>query len=302
MPKTDTIPQVQELNPEGFVYIDLKNDFSFKKVFGSKGNEDLLLLLISSILPDKHIASVELSNQERMGNRHGSRKAVNDIHCTTESGEEFIVEMQLGDQDFFSDRMLFYASFSITDQIRIGDISQTKYRLKPIYVIGITDFIIKEIDSDDNVVHSYALYETNDRSCSFTGSLNFVTVELPKFRKTYDELETDLDKMLYLFQNLPAIRDVPEKIQGQGFDKLFKVCKFASMDKMSQREYLSYLMALRDERARMATATDRGLELGRAEGRAEEKSSIAQAMKANGISAEIIRQCTGLSESEIQAL
>lgn len=283
-------------------------------MFGTKGNEDLLLLLISSILPDKHIASVQLSSQEHMGNRQRSRKSVNDIHCTTRDGQEFIVEMQLGDQDFFGDRMLFYASYSITDQIRIGDTSKDKYRLKPVYVIGITDFIISEIGSDDNVVHSYALLDTENKSCEFTGSLNFVTVELPKFRKSYDELETDLDKLLYLFQNLPSIKAVPEKIQGQSFDKLFKVCKFASMDEMSQREYLSHLMALRDERARMATATDRGLELGRtvgraqgleegrAEGRAEQTLSIARAMKAEGVQLDTIQRCTGLSEAEIQAL
>ena len=322
MNQTETETMIQEFYPEGFVYIDLKNDFSFKKVFGTKGNEDLLLLLISSILPDKHIASVQLSSQEHMGNRQRSRKSVNDIHCTTRDGQEFIVEMQLGDQDFFGDRMLFYASYSITDQIRIGDTSKDKYRLKPVYVIGITDFIISEIGSDDNVVHSYALLDTENKSCEFTGSLNFVTVELPKFRKSYDELETDLDKLLYLFQNLPSIKAVPEKIQGQSFDKLFKVCKFASMDEMSQREYLSHLMALRDERARMATATDRGLELGRtvgraqgleegraqgleegrAEGRAEQTLSIARAMKAEGVQLDTIQRCTGLSEAEIQAL
>ena len=104
------------------------------------------------------------------------------------------------------------------------------------------------------------------------------------------------------------------KISGQSFDKLFKVCKFASMDEMIQREYLSHLMALRDERARMATATDRGIAQGLAEGREqgraegmeqgrEEKALfIAKALKAEGVPTETIKRCTGLSEAEIQAL
>lgn len=57
-------------------------------------------------------------------------------------------------------------------------------------------------------------------------------------------------------------------------------------------------MAPRDERARMATATDRGI----AQGREQEALSIAKALKAKDISADIIMQCTGLSEAEIQAL
>jgi len=266
MPQNDIEEQIREYCPEGFVYIDLKNDFSFKKVFGSTGNEDLLLLLINCLLPEKHIASVTLSNQERIGHRRDSRKSVNDIHCITDSGQEFIVEMQLGDQDYFNDRMMFYASFSITDQIKIGDISLDKYKLTPIYVIGITDFIINEIKADANVLHTFSIVDTNDRNCLFSGNLNFVTVELPKFRKTYEELENDQDKMLYLFQHLSTMKEIPEKFRGQTFAKLFKVCMFASMDKMSQREYLSYLMAMRDERARMATAIDRGLAMGRTKG------------------------------------
>lgn len=65
-------------------------------------------------------------------------------------------------------------------------------------------------------------------------------------------------------------------------------------------------MALRDERARMATATDRGiaqgLAEGRAEGRTEEKKAIARALKADNVPMDTIRRYTGLSEAEIQAL
>lgn len=65
-------------------------------------------------------------------------------------------------------------------------------------------------------------------------------------------------------------------------------------------------MALRDERARMATATDRGiaqgLAEGREEGRVEKALFIAKALKAEGVPTETIKRCTGLSEAEIQAL
>ena len=47
----------------GIKFIDLKIDFAFKFVFGTHGKEDLLLMLLDSILPDKHIVSVSLGPQ-----------------------------------------------------------------------------------------------------------------------------------------------------------------------------------------------------------------------------------------------
>ena len=45
-----------------------------------------------------------------------------------------------------------------------------------------------------------------------------------------------------------------------------------------------------------------GREKGLAEGRAEEKYSTARKMKAAGISADLIYQCTGLTVEEIEKL
>ena len=45
----------------GIKYIDLRYDFAFKTIFGTPGNEDLLLMLINAILPEKNIKSVILT-------------------------------------------------------------------------------------------------------------------------------------------------------------------------------------------------------------------------------------------------
>ena len=49
----------------GIKYIDLRYDFAFKTIFGTPGNEDLLLMLINAILPEKNIKSVELGPHEQ---------------------------------------------------------------------------------------------------------------------------------------------------------------------------------------------------------------------------------------------
>ena len=89
----------------GIKFIDLKIDYSFKRVFGTEGNEDLLLMLINSILPEKNICSVRLGSQERTGDNSMQHKAIFDIYCTTSDGESLIIEMQYRSRDDMADRM-----------------------------------------------------------------------------------------------------------------------------------------------------------------------------------------------------
>ena len=79
----------------GIKYIDLKFDFAFKTVFGTPGNEDLLKMLINSILPEKHVQSVELGPQEQQGDSYESKRIIYDIRCQTEYGP-INIEMQFG--------------------------------------------------------------------------------------------------------------------------------------------------------------------------------------------------------------
>lgn len=71
-------------------------------------------------------------------------------------------------------------------------------------------------------------------------------------------------------------------------------------------EYEDSLKTYRDLKNSLDTAEEKGvvkgIEIGRAEGRAEEKIAIAQKMKANGMSTAIILEMTGLSVEDIEEL
>jgi predicted transposase/invertase (TIGR01784 family) len=57
-----------------------------------------------------------------------------------------------------------------------------------------------------------------------------------------------------------------------------------------------------DERNILATAEEKGLEKGMQQGKQEGILQIARNMKAMGVSIDIIKQCTNLTEEEIQNL
>ena len=291
-------------NTQLITFIDLRLDYAFKLVFGTPGNEDLLLKLINAILPEKHFTSVTLSTNEHVGLRHDSRKAVFDIFATTSDGSDMTIEMQWLGQGDFNQRMIFYSSFPIQNHVKrgTGDGENVKlyYSFPHVYVIGITDFILRGVPENPDVINVYSI--RNEKYLDFTLSdkVTYVTVELPKLQKTLEELESPADFLLYAIRNIGQMREMPKQFEGQGLDKLFELCRFARMTEDQQRQYLAEFMAELDEGSRLATAIDEGRTEGRAEGRAEgltegraegasaERQRIAEILRNSGVSEEII--------------
>ena len=82
-------------------------------------------------------------------------------------------------------------------------------------------------------------------------------------------------------------------------EKMFQLSNFASMDEMSQREYLARYMWEVDQRSQLRTARNEGLAEGRAEGRTEGLFETARMMLSDGVALSTIQKYTGLSQDEI---
>ena len=302
---------------QGIVFIDLRLDYAFHLVFGTPGNEDLLLRLINAILPHRNITSVELSTQEHVGLRPDSRKAVFDVFCTTSDGSHLTIEMQFGEQKDFNERMLFYSTFPVQNDIRkgrFGEYGYMSYSFQPVCVIGITDFILKGVPENKDMINYYSVRNDKAPERLFSENVSFVTVELPKLGKGLSELRSDGDFIFYAIRNIHSWKEIPEEFAGHGLEKLFELCSFAKMSKQHQMEYLAEFMARLDEQSRLRTAwengeekgIEKGIERGKAEGKAEgkeeERLANARKFKALGVAEEIICQATGLSAEEVAAL
>ncbi|MBZ0244287.1 MAG: Rpn family recombination-promoting nuclease/putative transposase, partial [Bacteroidales bacterium] len=96
-------------------YINPFTDYGFKRLFGEEPNKDLLLDFLNELLKDQEGEIKELSYlpNEKLPISFGDRRAIFDIYCTNEKGEQFIVEMQKAEQKFFKDRTIFYSTFPI---------------------------------------------------------------------------------------------------------------------------------------------------------------------------------------------
>ncbi|HHM21154.1 MAG TPA: Rpn family recombination-promoting nuclease/putative transposase [Bacteroidetes bacterium] len=286
-------------------YINPLTDFGFKKLFGTEPNKILLIDFLNQILPAKHqIKDLTYSDKEQLGNSELDRKAIFDLHCTSASGEKFIVELQKAKQNFFKDRSIYYASFPIQEQAQKGE---WDYRLEPVYTVGILDFIFDDHREEEQLLHYVQL---KNQDCEvFYDKLTFIYIELPKFKKTEEELETHFDKWLYVFRHLSRLQDRPAALQERIFAKLFEAAEIAKFSPVEREAYEDSLKYYRDLKNVVDTAWEEGREEGREEERKiqeekrrAEKIKIARQLKENNVPVEVISQSTGLSAEEIEKL
>ena len=283
-------------------YVNPYTDFGFKKLFGTEMNKELLISFVNSLLCGREkIKNLSYLNTEHLGTGEADRRAVFDVYCETEKGEKVLVEMQRGEQQFFKDRSLYYATFPIREQGKRGE---WDYRLKAVYVIGILNFVMDDRSSED-YHHEVQLMDKQTKEV-FYDKLTFIYLEMPKFNKREDELVGMFEKWLFVLRNLSRLMERPVTLQDRVFKRLFEAAEIA---KFSQTEYEAYedsLKAYRDWQNTIATAEYKGMERGRAEGLAEGEKrktlEIARQMKSRGIPADVVAQCTGLDVEDIGRL
>ena len=192
-------------------YINPYTDFGFKKLFGTEMNKDLLVSFINSLLHGREqIKELTYLNTEHLGTGESDRRAVFDVYCENEYGEKFLVEMQRGEQQFFKDRSLYYATFPIREQARRGD---WDYELQRVYVIGILNFSF-DGTRPDKYSHEVQLSDTSTGEV-FYDKLTFIYLEMPKFNKPADELDGMFEKWLFVLKNLSRLLDRPAALQDR---------------------------------------------------------------------------------------
>ncbi|MDR3267018.1 MAG: Rpn family recombination-promoting nuclease/putative transposase [Tannerella sp.] len=245
-------------------YINPHTDFGFKKLFGTESNIDVLKELLPVLLrKDVNIKSLQYLNPEQLGRSASDRNAVYDIYCKTDGGEKFIVEMQRSYQEFFKDRSVYYSTFPIQEQAKKG--AEWDFELNGVYTVGILNFEFKDDCGGIRqfpYMHHVQLSDTETGKVFFD-KLTYVYLELPKFTKTEDELETLLDKWMIVFKNLASLDERPKALQERVFERLFRIAEIEQLSKAeriayheSQKHYWDYMNTIRSAEKKVALEKD----------------------------------------------
>lgn len=272
-------------------YINPYTDFGFKKLFGTEMNKDLLISFLNALLQneEKEIEDLQYLNGENLGDGYGDRGSIFDVYCKTKDGGRFIVEMQKAEQSYFKDRSVYYATTPIRQQAPKG---KWDYHLEDVYTVGILNFEFPDGEYPaDSFRHEIKLKDVEDNHV-FYDKLTFVYLEMPKFNKGEDELETMFDKWMFVLRNLSRLLDRPKALQDRVFKKLFEQAEIMQYSEAERWQYEASLKNYWDYNNTLETREAKGV--------AKEKIAIAQRMKADGLPVEMIAKYTQLSIEEIE--
>ncbi|MDR0725179.1 MAG: Rpn family recombination-promoting nuclease/putative transposase [Prevotellaceae bacterium] len=301
--------------PTPQIFMNIKTDYGFKTVFG---NKVLLIAFVNAllILPEP-IEDVEYLPLEQLGHSEKTRKAIYDVYVKTTNGQHFIIEMQIVEQSYFIDRMLFYASHSTISQAPKGKITITdaqgktvkkkwNYKIDGVYMITILDFVMFKEDIAKDIIIEYVEMVRRIAKLVFTEKYQSVIIELPKFTKTLEELSDNVIEIwLYSIIHMEEMTSCPEVAAKDAVLKeLYETARLNKLTKEDMETYRKSVLEYDDVRSAMDCAEERGrvegrIE-GRVEGRIEERNKFVNYLYNHKImSLKQIAEFTGLTEKEV---
>jgi predicted transposase/invertase (TIGR01784 family) len=267
-------------------FVDITNDIAFRKIFGNESKKKSLISFLNAVinLPEnERIIDVEITNPYQLGRLSGGKSTIVDVKAKDKKGNIFIVEMQVAELDFFNKRILYYTSQSYVSQIDKG----VEYnKLKPVYFIGILEF---EIGTNQNYFTKHKVLDVETKE-QVIQDVEFNFIELPKFNKTIDQLETNIDQWTYFIKNAENLTVIPDNVKDEGLQEAYKEADRQNWTKQELEDYERASIKERDEQGRIDFAEKK------------RALTIAKSLKQNGVSVEIIIKSTGLSLSEIEKL
>jgi predicted transposase/invertase (TIGR01784 family) len=283
-------------------FINPKTDFAFKKIFGSKQSKDILIGFLNAILYQEKpvILDLEIINPYQAPRIKGIKDSYLDVKATITGNKTVIIEMQVLNVLGFEKRVLYNAAKAFSIQLRVGE---DYTLLNPVIALTITDF--EMFEGSSKVISRYRLKEKEDLT-DYSDDIELVFVELPKFNKQLDDLETLSDKWLYFLKAANTLTSVPPTMEEvPEINHAFQVAReskltIKELDLLEKREMFIHdsknaiLKAQRDAEAK-------GLEKGREEGAKEKALSIARSLL-GVLDIQTISQTTGLSVAEVEQL
>ena len=276
--------------------LSLTSDFVFRTLFTRSTNS--LINLINTVLDfkgERKIKALTLQPPELPKDYLKEKSAVLDIKAQSHSGEILNIEMQSIQQSFYRDRALYYWAKLYGGQLVQG---QQYTKLQNTYSISFLNFNLSFAPFEFPEYKScFLILEKDHPHIQLTEKFQMMFFELPKFEKTLEKVDDNLELWLYIIKNTssideeemriiidrnPAMQETLGEIKQLSIDP--EVLSIEEMRRKSRMDYESTI----------AEAKTEGMEKG--------MEKVAKAMLIEGEPVSKIAKWTGLSEEEINKL
>jgi predicted transposase/invertase (TIGR01784 family) len=271
-------------------FADIKNDIAFRKIFGNAVKTEILTSFLNAVLKlegNKKIVSVTILNPYQVPIVLGAKSTILDLKAVDAQGNEYIVEMQLTDKIGFAKRVVYYSAKSYSAQLSVGE---DYYALKPTIFIGILNF---EFLETTNYLSRHLILDAETYEHKLK-DLDFNFIELPKFNKTEQELDTLIDKWVYFIKNAETLTVMPANADDLGLQSAYTEADKHTWTKADLDAYEYARMRETDDKAEKMLVEQKAKQ--------EEKFEIAIKLIKRNLTNEEIAEDTGLTIEQIEAL
>jgi len=271
------------------------NDFVFKLLFGDNRHKSILVALLKSFvdLPDEEFEIIFLDTYLKPEHEE-DKMGILDIKVLTKTGKIIDIEIQINPLLYIGERLSFYKSKLITEQIGKGEHYD---KIQRVICVCITDHIIHK---DDNRYLNYFCFCNPETGLRFKGIPEEIyTLELPKLPPNSDGSKLwDWLKFLRAKQKgeFDMIATVNPEVR-EAVDILYEI----SADEKVRAEYNARQKAWMDRQSQF----DGYYKKGRAEEHAENHAKLVSSARnalAKGISPDVVQEITGLDMEIITGL
>lgn len=294
-----------EANEEKKELLKVTNDYVFRKIFGSVGNEEITSDLIEKIL-DKKYNKIDLSkNPELLPETIEGKGSILDVTIEVEGKENINIEMQVARYKFMTERLLEYWAKKYSDEFKRGDGYEVARRT---ICILITCFEFEQIKNINNLHTKWNIREEKNTSVILTDKLEFHIINLKKLENKKDECNALLNWCKFIVSPETLEEEIME--ENKNIEKAKEVLKKISLDEKERDLAYRREKAIRDQNAIREAGYDDGKEEGIKEGIKEGlkegikagKIEVAKKLLDQCVEIEIISSATGLTIEEIKNL
>jgi predicted transposase/invertase (TIGR01784 family) len=241
-------------------FISPKIDYAFKKIFGSEQSKEILISFLNAIIynGEKVIQDLTIVNPYNPGQILTLKDTYLDIKAVLTDGSIVVIEMQVASVMGFNKRVAYNLAKAYTNQLLTGE---DYVRLNPVIAVTITDF--KLFQETKKVISQFVFQEQTEKFAILAEDIKLIFVELPKFNKSLEQLESLSDKWIYFLKETSHLQDIPENLGSVSEIKFaLNLANQANMT-LEELEVVDRRgMMVQDERGKLIYAEETGIKKG----------------------------------------
>jgi predicted transposase/invertase (TIGR01784 family) len=233
------------------------------------------------------IEDLEIVNPYSASRVTGFKDTYLDVKAKITNNQTVIIEMQVLNVEAFDKRVLYNAAKTYSTQLKSGE---GYFKLKPVIALTITDF--EMFKNKDKVISHFVFKENEDLFDYPNHELELYFIELPKFNKELNELESLADKWIYFLKNTNQLETVPDTMGTvPEIQKAFTIANEANLSLEELDDLEKRVMFLEDQRGAVIKGIQEGIQQGIEQGIKKGKLELIMRLVARRV---------GKIESELQ--